>query len=292
MKIYILPVAPELTPNNQPFKYPQHNEDYGVEQDFYFFFKNNLDIFTDDPNNADWHYLPVFWTRWHLNHDYGRTGLEKLQKHVDNTILDSKKTFTICQYDDGPIVNIYNTVVFLASRKSNEGHDIPLLCSPHKTPFIKPRKKFKASFIGRIATHPIRRSMQDALINNHDFFIYDGTFKTSKYVKKILESYISLCPRGYGGSSFRFFESMQLGVIPFLIGDIDTRPFKKYINWKEISFFTENVDDIITIIEKKDKKDLISMGLKCKEFYYHNLIYQKWCKYIIYQLKEIRNEIN
>ncbi|OHD19325.1 MAG: hypothetical protein A2086_00960 [Spirochaetes bacterium GWD1_27_9] len=289
MKIYILPVNDKFMPKTQPFKYPQHNKDFGVEQDFYLFLQNNKDYLTDDPQKADWHYIPIFWTRWHLNHNYGKEGLEELQNEVDRLLLDDNKTFTVCQYDDGTVVNIKKSKAFLASRKTNEGYDIPLLCSPHKEPFFKPQKKYLASFLGRIATHPIRQSMLALLKDRRDVFIYDGSLKTNAYVKKIMESYISLCPRGYGGSSFRFFESMQLGVVPFLVGDIDTRPFKNFINWDEMSFYSENTENMLNIIKNYDNNKLISMGLKCKEFYYNNLIYQKWCKYVIYQLEDVKN---
>ncbi len=286
MKIFILPIEKRFRPDKQIFKYPKHNKDYGVEQDFFEYLKNNSEILTENPNEADWHYLPIFWTRLHLNNNYGKNDLEELQKECDDKILDSKKTFCICQYDDGPLVNIGNATQFLASRKSTLGIDIPLLSSAHKLPFFKQKKKFLASFIGRLSTHNIRIKMANLLKNNKKILVLDGNFGSGFFVKKTLQSLVSLCPRGYGGSSFRIFESMQLGICPFLIGDLDTRPFKDFIDWNEFSLYTNSVEDIEKIISSKTEEELIIMGRKAKDIYDKEIEYQKWCKYVLKELSK------
>lgn len=287
MKIYILPVHPKLQPKSQTFKYPKHNKDFGVEQDFHEYITKQKDKLAGTPDKADWHYLPVFWTRWHLNRDYGKSGLIELQNEIDKSIIDDSRTFTICQYDDGPIVNVGKTVQFLASRKTENDKDIPLLSSPHKKPFFKPSKKYLGSFTGRLSTHPIRQEIDQELKYRDEMYIEDGDKGSKFFVKKMLQSYIALCPRGYGGSSFRFFEAMQLGVVPFLIGDIDTRPFKKFIDWDEISFYSNNTSNIAEILTSLDKNELLSMGEKAKTVWEEKLTYQKWCQYVIKELEGI-----
>jgi len=284
MKIYSLPVAPKLQPESQIIIYPKHNKDFGVEQDFHLYINQNKTLLTNNITEADWHFLPVYWTRWHLNHDYGRSGIDELQHEIDKSIIDDNKTFTICQYDDGPVVNIGNSVQFLASRKGSNGVDIPLLSSAHKKPFFRRKKKYLASFVGRIANHPIRQAMADALRDNKNVFIYDGDKGTNFFVKTTVSSYISLSPRGYGGSSFRFFEAMQLGVVPFLISDIDTRPFKKFINWDDLSLFTSSSHELERIFSTMRKEDLTAIGKLSNQFYMEKLAYQKWCQYVIKEL--------
>lgn len=290
MYIYIIPIEEKFRPKKQGFIYPIHNSDYGVEQDFYKFLQKNRYLITQDPQKADWHYLPIFWTRWHLNHNYGKDGLDELQEEVSKKIINDKKTFTICQYDDGPIVNLGKTIQFLASRKSEVGIDIPLLCATHKLPLFSKSKKYIASFIGRISTHKLRMEMSEVLFKEKNILIKNGSFSSRYFRNKILSSYISLCPRGYGGSSFRFFESMQLGVAPLLLGDIDTRPFKNFINWNIISFYTKNAGNLKNIILYKTKEELLLMGKIAKETYNDNLTYQKWCPYVLKELKKISNE--
>lgn len=285
MKIYLLPVPLDLQPKKQGFLYPKHNSDYGVEQDFYQFIQNHPECLTSDSIDADWHYLPVYWTRWHLQHDYGRAGINELQRFVNEVILDDVKTFTICQYDDGPIIDIGETLQFLASRKTDVGIDIPLLCDQHQKKVVI-FKSYLASFAGRINTHPIRNEMQQTLNDISDIYIADKDLDTADYVKLLSKSYIALAPRGYGGSSFRFYEAMQLGVVPALLGDIDTRPFKNFINWDQISFYASKPDELMRKIKMCTKGELKKMGKNASNVYFNELTYQKWPKWVLADLEK------
>lgn len=285
MKIYILPISSNLQPSQQGFLYPKHNSDFGVEQDFYQFLQDHPEYLAGESSSADWHYLPVYWTRWHLQHDYGRAGLDELQELINATLLDDTKTFTICQYDDGPIVNIGKTLQFLASRKTEVGIDIPLLCDRHKKMMVF-YKSYLASFAGRINTHPTRSEMQRTLSSITDIHISDKDLDTVDYVRLLSKSYIALAPRGYGGSSFRFYEAMQLGVVPALIGDIDTRPFKDFINWDQISFYAVKADDLIEKMKMHTKGELKRMGKKASDVYHHDLTYQQWPKWVLADLEK------
>lgn len=290
MKIYILPVGEEFQPVSQPFRYPAHNKDYGVEQDFHEYLLKHKELTVQEPTEADWHYLPIYWTRYHLNHDFGKSGLGPLKQEIHKCLIDDNKTFTICQNARGPLVNLGGTTLFLASRQTDQGISIPLVCSPHRVPLFKQSKRYLASFIGLLSTHTIRQEMAEYLKNRDDVFIYDGNKGSRFFVKKILDAYIALCPRGVGGSSFRFFEAMQLGVVPFLIGDIDTRPFKKYINWDKVSFFSTSVSDLNDTLDSLRKSDLLSMGKRAAKLWSEELTYQKWCHYVIRELEEIKEK--
>lgn len=287
MKIYLLPTPSKLQPSSQSFEYPSGNPDYGVEQDFLDYLIQKQFI-VNSPDKADWHYLPVFWTRWHLNHDYGKKGREELQSEVAKLLIDPDKTFTICQYDDGPLANLGSTILFLASRKGKKGIDIPLLRNRHKIPLLKPRKKYLASFAGRLNNHPIRQQMAKAVKDRTDIFIRDGDSGQKFFLDQTLQSWCALCPRGYGGSSFRFYEAMQLGVVPFLIGDIDTRPFKKFINWQSASIFTDKADTISSQLATISKKQLWEMGRRARAIYLKDLQYEKWGAYVLKELELLR----
>jgi hypothetical protein len=284
-KIYILPVDKKLQTTQQQFNYPPHNSNFGVEDDFLIYLSKNNNLIVQSPELADWHYLPIYWTRWHLNHDNGQTGLDELQQAAQKAIIDDSKTFTICQYDDGPKVDLGATIVFLASRKTETGIDIPLLCKPHRKPLFPQRKKYLATFAGSMATHPIRQEMRDALQDREDIFLLDGKMSTRRYIKNTLSSWIILCPRGYGGSSFRFFEAMQLGRVPFLIGEPDTRPFKRFISWESCSLYCKQPSQINDIIDKLTESELNEMGKQAAQIYQEYLRYQVWCKSIIRELE-------
>lgn len=284
MRIFVLPVNRTLQPHKQSIEYPVGNDDYGVEQDFLKYLQDNS-ISTNNPDDAEWHYLPVFWTRWHLNHNYGRNGLDQLHKYTESAIIDSNKTFTICQYADGPLIDLGSVVMFYTSRKTKRGFDIPLLRNKLKTPIIKPRKRYLASFVGRYDTHPIRMKMRSSLSNLKGIYIDEGDGKQESYVDIMLRSRVALCPRGHGGSSFRFYEAMQLGVVPLLISDIDTRPFKDYIDWNSMSFFVKDPQEIPKLLKNTNNAKLRKMGKLAKMTYRNQLTYGKWCKYAIKELE-------
>lgn len=285
MKIFILNIPDLFKPSKQKFKYPRHNFDYGVEQDFLTFLLNNKHLLTNNPNDADWHYLPVFWTRYFIGNNFQSASSIELES-IKNYILNDNKTFTVCQYDDDCIVNLGNTKLFLSSNKSRMGFDIPLLSKDHSRPFFQKEKKITASFAGRIRTHPIREEL-NLLKSDNGFEILD-TDKLSKfkYRNLILSSMVSICPRGYGLSSFRFYESMQLGSVPLLFSDIDNRPFKNFIEWDLVSIYTSNATDLKQKINEYSDQDLVYMGQMAKDFYNSYLSFQKWP---ILLIKHLRN---
>jgi len=286
MRIYVLPVASELQPPRLPFRYPAHSADYGVEQDFLNWISKRADLRTERPDSADFHYLPVYWTRYQLGHKFGSIGQDRLRNLAQSAIIDDRKTFTVCQYDDGPKVDIGATVLFLSSRKTDVGIDIPLLCSPHRLPWRQPKKRYLASFVGRAATHPIRASVFEAVKERADFYLYSGDRGAKFFVEKTLASYVCLAPRGCGGSSFRAFEAMQLGVPPFFISDIDTRPFKDFIPWSECSLTTTDPGTIVEQIEGL-RDALIPMGEAAKKLYNDYLAFGKWCALVTEELRRL-----
>jgi hypothetical protein len=287
MKIFILKVSEAAMPRQQRFVYPRHNRDFGVEQDFMEFLLRNPDVVTSDSARADWHYLPVFWTRWHLNHEYGKSGLEVLQACVDNALLDDRRTFTVCQYDDGPLVKLGGSKVFLSSRKTAEGLDAPLLCERHRRPWITPRKRYLASFVGRLQTHNSRIEMAAALTGRADILIQDGGGSSRRFVKTVLRSHAALAPRGYGGSSFRFYEAMELGVAPILIGDVDTRPFKQDLPWSDASLYVSDARELGRILDAYTLAEWDRMGRAAAELFERALTYQKWCPFVLQELKRL-----
>lgn len=287
MKIYTLPISDKLQPSSQPFRFPEHNRDYGVEQDFRRWLEQQGQYAAGDWRQSDWHYLPVYWTRWHLNHDYGKRGREELQSLVNQALLDDQKTFTICQYADGPGVSLGQTTVFLASRRTPDGIDIPLLSSPHRPPLLQPRKRYLASFVGRLSTHPLRGELARQLESRDDVFIRDRSSGARYFARKILQSYVTLCPKGYGGNTFRFFEAMQLGSVPYLIGEPDTRPFAELLPWDEFSLHSSRPDEVSHVLEGLDRDSLGAMGARAAQVWMNELRYQRWCKYVLLELEAL-----
>ncbi|MFA5396643.1 MAG: exostosin family protein [Methanogenium sp.] len=287
MKIYILPVKSEFQPSTISVTYPAHNKGFkDAEELFLSYLQNHHNLITPDPAEADWHYLPILWTHWLVNHKFGTVDLDKLQAEANRSIIDSSKTFTIYEYAEQPKINLGNTIVFLGSRTALDGLDIPLLCAKHPYRYNE-NKVYKANFVGSLTTHPSRKEMLQKLAHRRDINIQGGG-GTEAFVSMMLQSYIALCPRGYGGASYRFYEAMQLGCIPFLIGDIDHRPFKKFLDWSQVSFYTKSINEIERIIDEFDNEFLLQMGINAKSFYDTNLADGNWCKYILKELELLR----
>ena len=284
VKIHILPVAKEFQPDKQNYRMPTHGRDWGVEQDFLTWLMNNSGMLVDNEKDADWSYLPMFHNRVYINWNWGE-GVEKIQNEILRLVSRNRKTFTICEYDLRSMrdIDLCNMVVFTASRRGDsEDIDIPLLCSPHDLPPNMPEKRYLASFAGNLKTDGIRMEMQEMFDGSGDVKILDGNKGPEFFVNLMLSSHIALAPRGHGGQSFRFYEAMDLGVVPYHIGTPDTRPFKKFIDWDSCSLYAPAVADIHL---PKDKIELKSMGWRARNIYHEKLRYGQWCQYVLAELE-------
>ena len=292
MKIYLVPVPKLLRPTNLPFPYPKYSYDWGVEQDFELSVRHSHAL-VSNPDLATHHYLPVYWTRYWVQNDYGKKGVEELNSGLATLNLDEKKLFTVCQYDDGPLTNLnFGRGLFLASRKTELGIDIPVIASPFPNYLSNPTYKRRLiSFDGRISTHVIRQQMVKELSNLDGVYLNDRNISARAYYRSLASSYVALAPRGYGGSSFRFFEAMQVATVPALIGDIDTRPFKEFIDWNEISFYGESPLEIYKQVVQCSKSHLQRMGELAQKVYKEQLMFGKWTN-LMWQHLMMETEIN
>ncbi len=96
-------------------------------------------------------------------------------------------------------------------------------------------KVLNSSFIGDRNTSSVRQRMFESkleyvsMTDTHHFGFHDYSSKrksedelllhTRNYCANVAKSIFSICPRGYGTSSFRLFESLMLGTIPIVLSD-------------------------------------------------------------------------
>lgn len=288
MKIYVLPVDRILKPESG-FIAPAHNSDYNVEIDFENWLRQHPELLTDNPREADWQLFQPWWNRYYCNHWGSDESTERLQGEILRLVSRNVPTFTICEYDviSMQFLDMCNIHVFSASRHSDNGCiDIPLLCSLHYEVPKPPSRRWRASFMGKFETSDYRENMRAVLTGREDVALLPS-HDTRDYVELMVRSEIALAPRGYGGQSFRFYEAMQFECVPFLIGDIDTRPFKRWIDWTEFSLFTGDCNEIGRMIDRHSTGELRRMGRKAKAVFEQELYYGKWCKYAIEQLQEL-----
>jgi hypothetical protein len=214
-----------------------------------------------------------------------------LQKYLKDNLDYSKKYFTICQHDDGPFEDLpQDTLIFSAGGNRTKGQiiPIPLICGPIpvvETEYLK--KDIFASFIGSI-THPIRQLMIMSLQNKSDYYlkfgqwnpnISDDNFKLFTNITR--RSKFTLCPRGYGASSFRLYETFQLNSVPVFISDKSYLPWKNDLNWNKFCILIDPyeipyLDDILKSISDQKYNNLLENGKKIyREYFTLESTYQK-----------------
>jgi hypothetical protein len=207
--------------------YPPHQTSLQLEDQAEQYFQRNFQRI-----QTDLIYCPIKWTAYHINGNYGtdEKELRLLQNYV-KTLPKNQKYFTIVQYDDGLLVDFPNCVVFSAGGKPDNAIPIPLVSDRHNVTI--PTKKYLASFMGNPKTHPIREMMIECLKNEPDIYIGSGSVKEFEDVTA--QSYFSLCPRGYGKTSFRMYEAMEMCSVPVYISDEHWVPFYNKLDWSKFS---------------------------------------------------------
>lgn len=205
---------------HHPFRYPQHSK-----IDFERWFRDNT---RSEEITGDRHYLPIMWTAYWCTHKYGKDGdaVNKLKLFV-NALDKSKKYFTICQYDDGPMVDFKGHDVIVCGMSGGRiDYPIPLLCEEHEYRFAKQKRNLLACFNGA-NTHPIRENLVRQFKKRMDCQVSLTKIKSIDFCALMNRSIFALCPRGYGKTSFRIQEAIQYGAIPVYISDDFVFPYNE-----------------------------------------------------------------
>lgn len=270
-------------------EYPPYNRTIFEE-----FFMYNYGFKTVD---LEYTYLPVLWTNLYISRNYSNGDMSDLQKYLDS--LDrSKKYFTIIQYDDGLLENIedLNIKVFGAGgggyksdlmklSEKNLGYPIPLICNPNPYIIRGRERDILCSFVGSFNTHPIRQKIRD--LYEKQFVLKDKTdYKV--FADMMERSIFSLCPRGYGATSFRICEALQYGSIPVYIYDKPWFPWKDEFDFNDIgiSIPESEIPDILNILQSKTEDEIYQYVESGREIYREYFTYNGCAEKIISKLHE------
>jgi hypothetical protein len=205
--------------------------------------------------------------------------LEKTQSLINqiNSSYKEKKIF-VCQHIYVNRINFGNNLVFTPHTEIGD----PYYFIPHYNPiysekgYKKPieERKYEFSFVGDFNTHQDRPRL--SYLNSEKIKIQPtGNWFFSKdeasqkdllpTYKEILENTkISICPRGTGPSTLRFFESMSVGSIPIIFNNL------KIPESIDPFIFKDNID---SFIQSRDysKKDLQFISDKIYDTYWNEL---------------------
>lgn len=212
-------------------------------------------------------YLPVMWTAYYCRHKYGKDprAIESLQNFL-NTLDRTKKYYTIVQYDDGVLndVSMLDIKVYSMSGKPMD-HPLPLVCQPHD-PIPRTQRPIFASFVGRM-THPIRETLS-MFKGRESWFISEKSMNLNRYCDVLNRSIFTLCPRGYGPSSFRIMEALQFGSIPVYISDQFIEPHFIPFRTYGILVNPDQVYMLPTILGAANVSELQTAGKLAYDLYY------------------------
>jgi hypothetical protein len=236
-------------------------------------------------------YIPVLWTNFQIEgwFEYRKP---EMQIALDKWVSENPSQngyFTIVQYDDGPLLKLpENTIVYGAC---SGNIPIPLIYEDTNNTLKNiPKKSFKTkkklcSFVGNITSNHVspnvRQEMFNRLSNNPNFIMINSggwTPDVNKnlqniFIKTTINSKFSLAPRGYGRSSFRFFESFELGTIPIYIwNDINWLPFQNVIDYKQLCIVIHvselrKLNDILLSIDEKTYENMFKYYGKIKHLF-------------------------
>ena len=93
-------------------------------------------------------------------------------------------------------------------------------------------KKFLAGFIGSINNN-LRGNLIRTISGKANYYHAQG-LSQEEFYKKSAQCTFSLCPKGQGLSSYRFYESFHIITIPVLIADQAVLPFSNRIDYDKI----------------------------------------------------------
>jgi hypothetical protein len=222
-------------------------------------------------------YLPVFWTNYIVNHNYGRdaSAMQRLQDFV-GTI--DQPWVTISQNDDGIIIDRSKLKVKTVSLNAGGEGDIPLpMCrTPIEYP-MRDKPKWFASFVGSVTNEAgktnIRQEMIRVLGNKSEFHFYPGYTGVLYYRDTMASSKFALCPRGYGKTSFRLYEALQVGTVPVYISDVHWLPFQRYVDWDKIAIIMTpdripSIHERLASISESVWKEMSDAGMRAWRDYF------------------------
>ena len=225
-------------------------------------------------------YINVSWTNLYCSSQFKGIPYNstKLQTEL-NMLSNNKNYFTIVQFDEGIIHHSIpdSTLVFgccsgeIPIPLTYENNDV-FSCVNKKN---WDEKNIFCSFLGK-PTHILRTKVYNYVKQFNDYFYHQvsaGKYDKDLYIDKCVDSKFCLAPRGFGRSSFRFFEVLKFGSIPVYIwDDKNWLPFKDKIDYSKLCISLniselEKLDSILRSISKKQYNDMIDYYQSIHHFF-------------------------
>jgi hypothetical protein len=148
---------------------------------------------------------------------------------------------------------------------------------------VDPKPSYLFSFVGRSITAPVRRSI---LGLRHPRCMLKDTSEarcSDAYVEIMRRSSFVLCPRGYGSSTYRFFEALKMGRVPVVLSDAWVAPVGP--DWASCAVFVREADvERLPHLLERLEGNAAAMGLAAhrtwEDWFGPNVVFHRiveWC---------------
>jgi len=225
-------------------------------------------------------YIPIPWTNFQIEgwFPYQKQAMQQVLNQWIQDHPNPRGYFTVVQHDDGPMLELPpNTLVFGAC---SGDIPIPLIYEDKNYTLQKvPKRSFHeksilCSFVGNITANHVAPNVRSEIFQrfsqNPRFVIYHSGGWTPDvnqqlqniFIETTVNSRFAFAPRGYGRSSFRFFECFQLGTIPIYVwNDVNWLPFQDRIDYGRlcIALHVSELDRLESILLSIDENQYSKM---------------------------------
>jgi hypothetical protein len=183
---------------------------------------------------------------------------ERIKQNCTNALKHNKRVVAFYNDDDAETYNLPNNLVlfrtslYKSKQLSNE-KSLPTLIPDQFPSYIDLPDKAEnttVAFCGFVGNNRLQIIEKFKSLYNNTNMVYNSMFwpqTDSKHKTKglfynnLLSSSFSLCIRGLGNFSYRFYEALSFGRIPVLINTDCVLPFENVIDWsKHIISVNEN----------------------------------------------------
>lgn len=243
------------------------------------------------------YFLPVHWTvllnrcyHYHLDQAHAQA-----VKKMFAELPQKKKYYVICQYANGLKFPYPKNLNFEIHGGHLADYPIPLIYEDGGFLESQPKiafheKKWLCSFVGADQERGHRKDICDYMNHYPDVVIYMHKW-TGNIKKPMQQTFIDitsnskfcLAPRGWGKSSFRFFEAWKLGAIPVYVWTEDIwLPYQDIIDYKKISIIVhlsevDKIHDILVKIDEKQYNQMFEEYEKVKHLFTLDGYYTYFC---------------
>lgn len=302
----------DLRPQSTYPKYPPYvkdDNDY-IETYFYNYYLRNKDKFDAKGRTL----LPIWWTTLAVQNEP-----IDVQQYI-NVLPRNLKWFAVSQHDDGIRYKLPVDTIHFGAGGNGGGIPIPLIVNPIERltkikdtttidgslgmlcgdddvwRYVPQCKSLFCSFVGS-ATHSIRQQLYEynriQSVSNNTWFskptgwnqtVPEQAFNDFRQITQA--SHFALAPRGYGLSSFRLYEIMQLGTIPVYVSDKHWLPWQDELDWTEFCVIIkpDQIPQLYNILNDISEEKREQMLAKIKEVYPKYFTLEGMCDQILKRL--------